>query len=139
MGISDMHDRLRVRGGFITATALLHRDVSALFMEQIMLYRDTRDSILAGLDHDAWRVMPLEARERALQAEMKADCNLHPALYPPSADGSATLGHYKVRWCLRRGADSLTQRSTMCSGVNIILCSWQVAPLLYLAQMTLSC
>ncbi len=47
--------------------ALLCRDVSALFMEQIMLYRDTRDSILAGLDHDAWRVMPLEARERALQ------------------------------------------------------------------------
>ena len=61
-----------------------------------MLYRDTRDSILAGLDHDAWRVMPLEARERALQAEMKADCNLHPALYPPSPDGSTSLGHYKA-------------------------------------------
>lgn len=76
--------------------ALICRDVSALFMEQIMLYRDTRDSILAGLDHEAWRVMPLEARERALQAEMKADCNLHPALYPPSADSSAILGHYKV-------------------------------------------
>ncbi|CAL8462775.1 g2308 [Coccomyxa elongata] len=75
---------------------MLLGDVSALFMEQIMLYRDTRDSILAGLDHEAWRVMPLESRERALQAEMKADCNLHPALYPPSADSSAILGHYKV-------------------------------------------
>lgn len=73
------------------------RDICALFMDQLMLYRDTRDSILSGLDQDAWRVLPLEARERALQAELKADSNLHPALYPPApADSTAILGHYKV-------------------------------------------
>jgi hypothetical protein len=72
------------------------RDVSILIMEQILLYRDTRESILAGTDAEAWRHMLPAAREKALQAEMKAESNLHPALYPPSEDGSAILGHYKV-------------------------------------------
>ena len=72
------------------------RDVSTLIMEQILLYRDTRESILAGTDAEAWRHMLPAAREKALQAEMKAESNLHPALYPPSEDGSAILGHYKV-------------------------------------------
>ena len=40
--------------------------------------------------------MPLAARERALQAEMRTEGNLHPALFPPSADPSSLLGHYKV-------------------------------------------
>ncbi len=81
--------------------ALLCRDVSALFMEQIMLYRDTRDSILAGAARpEAWAAMPPAARERALQQEMKADCNLHPALYPLPPEGSAAVrGHYRVRGC----------------------------------------
>ena len=65
-------------------------------MEQILLYRDTRESILTGTDAEAWRHMLPAAREKALQAEMKAESNLHPALYPPSEDGSAILGHYKV-------------------------------------------
>ena len=65
-------------------------------MEQILLYRDTRESILNGTDAEAWRHMLPAAREKALLAEMKAECNLHPALYPPSEDGSAILGHYKV-------------------------------------------
>ena len=65
-------------------------------MEQILLYRDTRESILNGKDAEAWRHMLPAAREKALQAEMKAESNLHPALYPPSEDGSAILGHYKV-------------------------------------------
>ncbi len=65
-------------------------------MEQILLYRDTRESILNGTDAEAWRHMLPAAREKALQAEMKAESNLHPALYPPSEDGSAILGHYKV-------------------------------------------
>ena len=65
-------------------------------MEQILLYRDTRESILNGTDAEAWRHMLPAAREKALLAEMKAESNLHPALYPPSEDGSAILGHYKV-------------------------------------------
>ena len=73
-----------------------YRDISALLMDQILLYRDTRESILAGVDEKAWRHMLPAAREKALQAEMKAESNLHPALYPPSEDGSAILGHYKA-------------------------------------------
>ena len=60
-------------------------------MDQILLYRDTRESILAGVDEKAWRHMLPAAREKALQAEMKAESNLHPALYPPSEDGSGVL------------------------------------------------
>ncbi len=79
--------------------------MSALFMDQLMLYRDTRDSILSGLEQEAWRVLPLEARERALQAELKADSNLHPALYPPPPeDSAAILGHYKVIMSVTAGA-----------------------------------
>jgi len=48
-------------------------------------------------DLDSWRAMPLAARERALQAEMRTEGNLHPALFPPSADPSSLLGHYRVR------------------------------------------
>ena len=39
--------------------------------------------------------MASHVRERALQREMRADCNLHPALCPPE-EGPAILGHYKV-------------------------------------------
>ena len=53
-------------------------------------------SIAAGQGADAWRGMSRGARERALQAEMRADRNLHPALYPPS-DNAQMLGHYRVR------------------------------------------
>ena len=70
-------------------------------MEQILLYRDTRESILNGTDAEAWRHMLPAAREKALQAEMKAESNLHPALYPPSEDGSAILGHYKVHHAIQ--------------------------------------
>ena len=65
-------------------------------MEQLLLYRDTRDSILAGQPAQAWGDMSSAVRERALQREMRADCNLHPALCPPE-EGPAILGHYKVR------------------------------------------
>lgn len=70
------------------------RDVSELVIEQIELYRDTRESIVAGLDAGAWEAMAEGARERALLAELKAERNLHPALY--AADPAAGLGHYKV-------------------------------------------
>ena len=38
--------------------------------------------------------MPLATRDRALQAELRADGSLHAALWPP--DASACRGHYAV-------------------------------------------
>lgn len=58
------------------------------------LYRDTRDSIVRGSDPEVWEAMPEASRDRALLAELKAERNLHPALYP--ADPNMGLGHYKV-------------------------------------------
>jgi hypothetical protein len=60
-------------------------------MEQIDLYRDTRDSIIGVLGVAAFRGMSPAARERALIAEMRAERNLHPAFMTPD-------GHYKVRF-----------------------------------------
>ena len=76
------------------------RDVSELVMDQIDLYRDTRDSIVQGADADAWNNMSDAARDRALLAELRAESNLHPALYPPE-DQHVVLGHYKVCPCSR--------------------------------------
>ena len=58
-------------------------------MEQIELYRYTKESIQTGGGGQAFRDMNLKARERALQQEMKAENNLHPAFCTPD-------GHYKV-------------------------------------------
>lgn len=69
--------------------------MSELVIDQIELYRVTRESIVQGLDADAWLAMPQAARDRALLAELKAENNLHPALYPP--DPTAIRGHYKVQ------------------------------------------
>lgn len=95
----------------VSQEVCLHRDVSNLIMEQILLYRDTRESILTGTDAEAWRHMLPAAREKALQAEMKAESNLHPALYPPSEDGSAILGHYKVLY-----PGSCLESNRLCEG-----------------------
>lgn len=73
----------------------LCRDVSELVMDQIELYRDTKESIMRGRSAEAWEGMSQGARDRALTAELKAEKNLHPALYPPE-DSPAILGHYKV-------------------------------------------
>ena len=85
-------------------------------MDQILLYRDTRESILAGVDEKAWRHMLPAAREKALQAEMKAESNLHPALYPPCEDGSAILGHYKAGRSHDPGRIAPAESMTMCCG-----------------------
>ena len=74
------------------------RDVAELVMEQIDLFRYTRASIQEGVGEQAFQQMTAAARERAMQAEMRAEKNLHPALYPPGA-GQAPTGHYKVRCC----------------------------------------
>ena len=72
------------------------RDVSELVMDQIELYRETRESIMQGSDADSWNSMPYAARDRAMLAELKAENNLHPALYPPNDSSADILGHYKV-------------------------------------------
>ena len=64
-------------------------------MDQIELYRETRESIMQGLDVEAWNSMPYAARDRALLAELKAENNLHPALYP-AEDSTEILGHFKA-------------------------------------------
>lgn len=59
-------------------------------LRQLELYRDTRESIaLATQNPDCLRDMSPAARDRALQREMRAEGNLHPALQTPD-------GHYKV-------------------------------------------
>lgn len=57
---------------------------------QLELYRDTRDSILLATQQPhCLRDMSAAARDRALQREMRAEKNLHPALQTPD-------GHYRV-------------------------------------------
>lgn len=65
------------------------RDVSDVLIEQLDLYRDTREGIQAGLGGRVFADMSMAARDRALKQEMKAENNLHPALCTPD-------GHYKV-------------------------------------------
>ena len=63
--------------------------------EQIELYRSTKQSILQDLPEEAFQQMTPQARERALQQEMKSAGTLHPALHP--ADKGPFTGHYKVK------------------------------------------
>lgn len=70
------------------------RDVADLLEEQIELYRTTKQSILQDLPEQAFQQMTPQARERALQQEMKSAGTLHPALYPP--DKGQFTGHFKV-------------------------------------------
>lgn len=64
------------------------RDLSELVIDTLELFRDTRESIVraGGGNFD----MSGAAWDRALQREMRADGNLHPALCTPD-------GHYKAR------------------------------------------
>ena len=65
---------------------------------QLELYRDTRESILSATQQpNCLRDMSPAARDRALEREMRAEKNLHPALQTPD-------GHYKVQ----RGCGSLS-------------------------------
>lgn len=65
-------------------------------MDQIELYRETRESIAQGLEAGAWHSLPHAARDRALLAELKAEGNLHPALFPADETSPDIIGHYKV-------------------------------------------
>lgn len=73
----------------------LHREVSELVVAQIRLLRETRASIV-GDDEDAWAMLPMHARDRALANELRAEKKLHAALYPPAPDANVALGHYAV-------------------------------------------
>lgn len=87
-----------------TDVKILLRDVAELVMEQIDLFRYTRASIQEGVGEQAFRQMTAAACERAMQAEMRAEKNLHPALYPPGS-GHAPTGHYKF---IRQICDGMT-------------------------------
>ncbi|KAK9836709.1 hypothetical protein WJX74_006496 [Apatococcus lobatus] len=85
---------------------MLLRDLSELLMVQIELFRQTRESIVQGLGEGAFRGMTVAARERAFVQELKADGNLHPALYSHNDSSPALLGHYRV---LRHISDGMMQ------------------------------
>ncbi|KAK9807024.1 hypothetical protein WJX72_010915 [[Myrmecia] bisecta] len=93
--LNSAFGEMAARGRKVDLRRMLVGDISELVMEQIELYRDTRESILQGMDETGFARMTPQARERALVAEMKADKNLHPALWPPD-DSPLILGHYKV-------------------------------------------
>jgi len=77
----------------VTLLCLSCRDLSELVMEQVDLFRYTRESIQRARGPGAvFRDMSSAAWDRALQQEMKAEGNLHPALCTPD-------GHYRVRRC----------------------------------------
>eukprot|EP00873_Tetraselmis_striata_P010052 jgi/Tetstr1/430316/TSEL_020141.t1 len=87
---------LVARARKIDVRAMLLRDMSDLMIEIIELFRDTQDSVgLKELD----AMNPL-ARDRALRQEMKADGNLHPALF-------SSKQHYEVLKRLADGALAL--------------------------------
>ena len=70
------------------------RDVCKLVTDQVKLLRRTRQSIV-GDDVDAWALMPLAAKDRALAAELKTEGSLHAALWPHNQH--TCRGHYAVR------------------------------------------
>ena len=72
------------------------REVSELVVTQIRLLRETRASIV-GDDEDAWALMPVPARDRALANELRTERKLHAALYPPGPNSAVAVGHYAVR------------------------------------------
>lgn len=91
-------------------------------MDQIELYRETRESIMQGLEVEAWNNMPYAARDRAMLAELKAENNLHPALHPPS-DSSAVLGHYKVD-CQEGYREDLIKTTWLWKGLGGVRWGW---------------
>ena len=80
--------QLALRARRLDLRVVMH-DVCELIMEQIELYRDTRDSIqLSTAQPNCLADMSAAARDRALAREMRAERSLHPALHAPD-------GHYK--------------------------------------------
>jgi sorting nexin-13 len=70
---------------------LIMEDASELLMEQLELYRDTRELVISDAQQNAsiaaaLRQGDLATRERLLRERMEADGNLHPALLHPEGD-----------------------------------------------------
>ncbi|KAL6776573.1 CPLD29 [Auxenochlorella protothecoides x Auxenochlorella symbiontica] len=94
--LNDAFGKLAARSRQADLRAVLN-DLSELLMEQIDLYRDTRESIqLAARCGLALKDMQPAARERAFRREMKAENNLHPAMHSPQ-------GHYLMLRAVSRG------------------------------------
>ena len=80
---------------------MIMEDASELLMEQLELFRDTKESILADkrsspAAHRAFLSANVAARERVLRERMHADGNLHPALLHPD-------GNYKMLRAVAEG------------------------------------
>lgn len=69
-------------------------------IETLDLFRETRDSIQQGTTGGGRGDLSLAAWDRALQREMKAEGNLHPALCTPD-------GHYRVLRAVSEGLTAL--------------------------------
>lgn len=86
--------QLAVRSRRIDLRAVL-RDVSELLMEQVELYRDTREAVLqdrASAAASDFLHGGLVARERSLRARLAAEGNLHPALLNAEGDYKVWVG-----------------------------------------------
>lgn len=81
---------------------LVMEDASELLMEQLELYRDTRDGILADKGEAATAFIngTFEDREQVLKERMAADGNLHPALLHPD-------GNYRMLRAVSEGVVGL--------------------------------
>lgn len=70
---------------------LVMEDASELLMEQLELYRDTKELVISDAQHNpataaALRQGDLATRELLLRQRMEVDGNLHPALLHPEGD-----------------------------------------------------
>mmetsp|Transcript_13710 Transcript_13710/g.41406 ORF Transcript_13710/g.41406 Transcript_13710/m.41406 type:complete len:1265 (+) Transcript_13710:304-4098(+) len=90
---------LAVRSRRVDPRAIL-KDLSDLLIETLDLFRETRDSIQQGTTGGGRGDLSLAAWDRALQREMKAEGNLHPALCTPD-------GHYRVLRAVSEGLTAL--------------------------------
>ena len=98
--LNEAFGRLAQRTKAVDLGAVLCDACDAL-MEQIDLYRGTRESLQAALaPGTSLADMTPDPRERAFQREMRAESNLHPALGTP-------CGHYLMLRCVARGAARL--------------------------------
>ena len=80
---------------------LIMEDASELLMEQLELYRDTREGILTDRQQAAaFCSGDFDARERVLKERMAADGNLHPALLHPD-------GNYRMLRAVSEGVVGL--------------------------------
>lgn len=124
--------QLALRAQRIDLRDVLH-DVSELLMEQVELYRDTREMVLSDKASGAaadFNSGVLARRERALRERMAADGNLHPALLQPSGDYKVRMG--KITLC------TVHSPRRFLPGSGVVWVRFQLN-LLFLARADASC